>query len=223
MTAAVAIEQPLGSLPLANARHERFCHEYLIDRNGSAAYRRAYPKATEAAARSSAADLLAKPNVAERVAHLEAQRLERIGMTADDVLRELQVLGTSDIRHYVFTDGTDGIALAENAPDHAMRAVQSVKRKTRRIEHQEGPAEIVEEVEYKLWSKPAALRMAGETHKMYTQKVEQTPVAQLPESGEAVMARVVDAMARVLMFTGREKRAEMLKLLKAKEVVVEPK
>ena len=51
-------------------------------------------------------------------------------MTADDVLRELQVLGQSDIRHYQF-DAKEGVKLAEGAPESAMRAVSSVKSRRR--------------------------------------------------------------------------------------------
>lgn len=171
MTAA-AVAPAAGSNPLANARHERFCQEYLVDRNGSAAYQRAGYEASGNAAETNAARLLRNAQVAGRVAFLEMQRLERVGMTADDVLRELQVLGMSDIRHYVFTDGPEGIALAPDAPDIAMRAVSSVKRKRRLIQREDAPDEIVEEVEYKLWNKPQALRMAGEHLRLFKAEEE---------------------------------------------------
>ena len=216
MTAALVVVP--GSLPLANARHERFAQEYLIDRNGQAAYQRAGYSASDNAAKVNASKLLTAANVAERIAYLESLRAERVGMTADQVLRELAVLGTSDVRHYVFSD--TGIDLAADAPDHAMRAVQSVKRRVRRIEREDGPAEEIEEVEYRLWNKPAALRMAGEVHRLFVTKVEQVPVPQQVESGEAVMARLLDAMPRVLVFVAGDKRAAMLKQLRAKEEIV---
>lgn len=223
MTAAVAIDTPpAGALPLANARHERFCQEYLVDRNGSAAYLRAGYKATDDAAKVAASRLLTLANVSARVAYLEALRAERVGMTADDVLRELRALGTSDVRHYEFTD--DGIKLADNAPDTAMRAVQSVRRKVRRIEREDGPAEIIEEVEFKLWSKPAALRMAGEVHKLYTQKIESQPPPEQNDSGEAVMRRLATALPMALVFLPSDTRMQALKQLRAaEEIVVEPK
>jgi hypothetical protein len=52
-------------------QHERFCQEYARDGDALAAYRRAYPKTTsDAAARTRAAALLARPEVAARVAAL---------------------------------------------------------------------------------------------------------------------------------------------------------
>ena len=72
-------------------KQERFCHEYVVDLNGAAAYRRAYPKAgTNADA--SAARLLAKPEVAARVAELQRERSERTRITAEWVLERLKAI-----------------------------------------------------------------------------------------------------------------------------------
>lgn len=217
MTASLATVPEPDSLPLANARHERFCHEYLIDHNGTAAYLRVGYKSSAAAAAVSASSLLRNPKIAARVAYLEAQRLEQIGMTADAVLRELEVLGTSDIRHYKFTDTPEGIALAENAPDVAMRAVQSVRRKVRTIDREDGQRETVEEVEFRLWSKPAALRMAGEAHRLYVQKREDVTPPVVPEAPELERERLARSVAllvrlgflqipREVLVSGRELR-----------------
>lgn len=73
--------------------HERFCHEYLVDLNGSAAYRRVYPKVkSEKTARTNAARLLANAGVAARVAELQRERLARSDLSAERVLRELSLV-----------------------------------------------------------------------------------------------------------------------------------
>lgn len=215
---AVARVEP-GSQPLENARHERFALEYLIDRNGSASYQRAGYRSTGNAAEACALKLLRKTQVRQRIAFLEAKRAERVGMTADDVLRELAVLGTSDVRHYEM--GEHGIELAEGAPEVAMRAVQSVKRKVRRIHKEDGPDEEIEEVEYKLWNKPAALRMAGEYHKLFVQKVENLPPSpsQTVESGEVVMNRLLQMIGRALLAAPAAQRLAVLGEIERAEVV----
>lgn len=222
MTAAVAIDQAPGSLPLANARHERFCHEYIVDHNGTAAYLRVGYKCTEPAAAASASDLLRNPKVADRVAYLEAARLERVGMTADEVLRELKVLGESSVSHYT-VDERGNVKLADDAPESALRAVSGVKIRRRTFTREDGATEETIDTEFKLWSKPAALRMAGEVHKLYTQKVEQTPTPQQPDTGEAVMQRVAQALPLAIAFLQGDQRVQALKQLAAVEIVVEPK
>lgn len=69
----------------------RFCEEYIIDLNGTRAYMTAYPHVkSESTARANASRLLTNANIQNRVAELMQQRSERTGITADEVLRELQ-------------------------------------------------------------------------------------------------------------------------------------
>lgn len=75
-----------GASGKLNAKQEAFCREYMIDLNGTQAYRRVYPKSSEAAARSSAADLLANPNIAVRIKEFMSERSKRTEITADYVL-----------------------------------------------------------------------------------------------------------------------------------------
>lgn len=83
---------------LANAKHERFCQEYIIDLNGAkAAERSGYSKKT---ARTQANQLLTKLDISERVAELKEIRSERTVITQDMVLRELKILAQSDFRDY---------------------------------------------------------------------------------------------------------------------------
>jgi phage terminase small subunit len=136
-------------------KRERFVTEYLVDLNATqAAIRAGY---SEASARQIASDLLSKHDIQEAVAKAMADREARTQITQDKVLRELAALGMSDIRHYSF--GDDGtVTLAIDAPDHAMRAVSSIKRKVRVDE--DGNTTI--DTELRLWDKPATLRMIGQ-------------------------------------------------------------
>lgn len=217
MTSAAAAVPDPGSVPLENARHERFCQEYMKDRNGTRAYLDAGYKSTPAAAGVGAARLLKSARVAERVAFLEARHVEAIGMTADDVLRELAVIGRSDVRHYQFGPGGQ-LALADGVPDEAARAVQSVKVRTRT----DADGNTTEEIEYRLWNKPAALRMAGETHGLFRQKLEvEDKTPQMTEPGEVLMRRLAqEVVPRFAALLQQDQRLRMLKLIAGAEVVV---
>lgn len=136
---------------------ERFIAEYLVDLNGTAAAIRAgyAPKN----ARTTAQEMLARPQVKEAVEKAKAKRLARVTMTQDQVLEELALLAFSDLTHYI-VDDAGNVTLAEGAPAGAHRALQSIKRRTISTGTGEA-ARTVREVEIKLWDKIAPLMRAG--------------------------------------------------------------
>jgi phage terminase small subunit len=142
-----------------NPRHQRFVDEYLLDRNATAAYKRAGYKAKGNAAEVNANKLLRKTQVATAIAVAEQARSQRTTITQDRVLNELGLLSFSDLTHYVVDDNGD-VELRAGAPDGAMRALQSIKRKI--ITRGTGEnREVIREVEIKLWDKPGPLKLAG--------------------------------------------------------------
>ncbi len=85
-------------MKLENAKHERFCQEYILDLNGAKAAERAgYSKKT---ARTQANQLLTKLDISERVAELKEVRSERTQVTQDMVIQELLILACSDFKNY---------------------------------------------------------------------------------------------------------------------------
>ena len=69
------------------AKQERFCLEYLIDRNGTrAAIRAGYG---EAGAGVAACRMLKKPNILARVRELQAEEADRLSLSADAVTMEI--------------------------------------------------------------------------------------------------------------------------------------
>jgi phage terminase small subunit len=135
-------------------RQRRFVEEYLVDLNGTqAAIRAGY---SPGCADVQAAQTLAIPKVQAAVSAAQAQRSARTAITQDTVLRELAVLAQSDIRDYLIDD-QGNVALREGAPEGAMRAVASLKKK---ITHSD--AGVSYETTITLWNKPASVRMAGE-------------------------------------------------------------
>lgn len=72
-------------------KQARFVEEYLIDLNGSAAYRRAgYAVKSDAVARAAAARLLASVNVSHAVQEAIAARSARTEITQDYIVTSLQ-------------------------------------------------------------------------------------------------------------------------------------
>ena len=80
-------------------KQERFCEEYLVDLNASAAARRA------GYARSGASvegvRLLANANVAARITEIRKERSAKVQVDAERVLRELCLLGFSNMADFV--------------------------------------------------------------------------------------------------------------------------
>ncbi|WP_408034238.1 terminase small subunit [Thiorhodovibrio winogradskyi] len=65
------------------ARRERFISEYLVDQNGAAAARRAGYAARSA--RQTAAELLAKPDIAVAIQRKREQVAQRLAVTHDTI------------------------------------------------------------------------------------------------------------------------------------------
>lgn len=149
-------EEELSSL---NPRQRAFVAEYLIDMNATqAAIRAGYAFAT---AGQAGHEYLNIPKIAAAIERGKAQRLSRVNITADSVLHEMAALALSNVSHYVISD--DGqVELAEGAPENAMAAVQSIKKKTKIFRDRQGIETHREyDVELRLWNKPEPLKLMG--------------------------------------------------------------
>jgi phage terminase small subunit len=136
-------------------KQTRFIEEYLVDLNASqAALRSGYSART---AFRSGVENLQKPAITAAISEARARRAERVGITQAQVLAECGLVSFSDVRHYVI-DNQGNVQLAQGAPDCAMRAISSIKKKIIPM----GEGKFAYETEIRLWSKPAALKMAGE-------------------------------------------------------------
>ena len=135
---------------LKNAKHERFCQEYMIDLIQTQAYIRAGYAAKSA--ESNAARLMENDKVRARIDELKAERSKRTGVTADRVVRELAKIG--------FVKASDVINMNDatvkgDADDDDMAVIASVK-----VKETFGDYPSIER-EVKLYDKPKALEMLG--------------------------------------------------------------
>lgn len=69
--------------------HEMFCHEYLIDLNGTQAYLRVFPDTQYDTARREASKLKSKPHISARIRELMDIRSKNILVDAGYVLESL--------------------------------------------------------------------------------------------------------------------------------------
>lgn len=134
----------------------RFVQEYLVDLNASAAYQRAGYKSRGNAAEAHASRLVRNGKVTAAIQAERNKYTTRVALHQDRILEEIALLSHSDVTHYRIDEHGD-LALREGAPPHAMRAVSSLKKRIIPTEHG-----VMYEVEFKLWNKPASIRMAGE-------------------------------------------------------------
>lgn len=149
-------------------REERFVHEYVVDLNATqAAIRAGYSP------RYNANRLMEKERITFAIERLKAQRLSRTGVDQDSVLHEMSLLAQSDISHY-FVDDDGNLALAEGAPEGAMRAVQSVKKRITSRRDKDGATTVTRDIELKLWDKPTPLKLMGRHVGLFPDRVEHT-------------------------------------------------
>lgn len=128
-------------------KQKTFCHEYLLDLNGTqAAIRAGYSPKT---ANEQAAKMLAKASFQSYVQNLKSKRVERTEITVDKVLTELAKIGFSNIQDYI----KQGFEISDisTLDKSAASAIESIKIKTM---HGDFPST---EVSFKLHDKLSAL------------------------------------------------------------------
>lgn len=138
---------------------QRFVDEYLIDLNGTRAYRVAYPGTSYGSARALASQLLAKVNVRSEIRAARQEQQKRTQVTADRVIRELARCAFSDLYDLYDSDGR--LRTPRDIPLETRKALAAVKvRKEKTSRRLAGQTEVTEtecEVEYKFWNKLDAL------------------------------------------------------------------
>jgi phage terminase small subunit len=172
------------------AKQRAFVSEYLVDMNATQAAIRAGYSAASAGQIGDV--LLKKAEILAAVRSAEKQRLERVGLAADDIVRELHRIARADLRR-IFTAGGSLMPPAEWDDDTAA-AIQSVKVTTRGI----GQGEVEHVAEVKLWPKGPALealaKRAWPERKGRPVRFEMPPI-KTPGDVVAALASVAQAVS----------------------------
>ena len=97
-----------------STRRRKFCDEYLIDFNGSRAYRVAYNVQNEDTAKSNASKLLTLANVRAYLGARIDELSQSLRIRQEKTLRELRNVGYSNMLDYVKW-GKNGVELKESS------------------------------------------------------------------------------------------------------------
>ena len=156
------------SKPLKNNRYELFCREYTVDLNKTqAAIRAKYSKKT---ASQKGEQLFRIVDIKNRVAYLMGKITKRAEKTADDVIRELEKIGFSNVQDYIRPG--NGVLDLSQIPRDTAAAVESIQVDVR---HDGGGSTgYTEKVKFKLYDKKSALVDLGRRHGIFGKDNEQS-------------------------------------------------
>lgn len=154
-------------------KQEAFCQAYIETGNASEAYRRAYDasKFSENALYVQACKTLKHPKVSLRIAELQQLIADRHDITVDKIIRELALIGFSNMLDYMQTqdDGTAYVDLSKLTREQAA-AIGEVTVESYMEGHGE-EARPVKKVKFKLSDKRSALVDLGKHLGMFPTQV----------------------------------------------------
>lgn len=167
------------------AKQQRFCDEYLIDLNGTRAYKVAYPSVKkDETARVNASRLLTNANVKTYIQERQKEREKRTEITQDSVLRELALIAFAKASDYakvvekdvmIEVDGNMVPVLDEDGNQVKYRTVEPILT-DELTEDQKKAIAVIKKgrdgFEIKPYSKIQALELLGKHLGMFTEKVE---------------------------------------------------
>lgn len=167
------------------AKQQRFCDEYLIDLNGTRAYKVAYPSVKkDETARVNASRLLTNANVKTYIQERQKEREKRTEITQDSVLRELALIAFAKASDYarvvekdamVEVDGHMVPVLDEDGNQVKYMTVEPILT-DELTEDQKKAIAVIKKgrdgFEIKPYSKIQALELLGKHLGMFTEKVE---------------------------------------------------
>lgn len=183
------------------AQMERFCDEFVVDLNGTAAAIRAgYSTKT---AKGQASRLLTFVNVQARIAALQAARSARTAITADRVLFELARIGFVDCRR--FYDAAGHLKAPKDIDDDTAAALASVEIDEIWMGSGEEREIVGQTKKVKTWNKLGALQLLGKHLGLFRE-------AAVPEDEQFIQLLVATVLRHI---PRREARQEILGLVEA--------
>lgn len=168
--------------PLSNARHERFCVEYVVDHNGTrAAIRAGY---SENSAAQQATRLLRNAQIVARVAELEDAVAKRAEVNADRILAGFADIAFVDIGDIVCWDEEGHVFLtpSRELSRSQRNAVKKVTHVRRTIPQKNAEPIVEETTALELESRKAALDSLAKILGMFKERVDINLVHSLAES-----------------------------------------
>ena len=166
-------------------KQKRFADEWLVDLNGTRAYKTAYPSVKkDETAKAAASRLLTNVNVKAYIQERQKEREKRTEITQDSVLRELALIAFAKASDYVRVvekdamvevDGNMVPVLDEDGNQVKYRTVEPILT-DELTEDQKKAIAVIKKgrdgFEIKPYSKIQALELLGKHLGMFTEKVE---------------------------------------------------
>lgn len=163
-----------------------FANEYLIDLNGTRAYKEAYPHVkNDNTAAAAATRLMNVPDVKEYIEKRIKDRLERIEVTQDDVIQELAAVGFANVPEYakvvtkpimIQTENGDYVPALDSEGNQmycqAVEITETDKLSRRQIKAISGIKQGKNGIELTTYDKVKALELLGRHLGMFKDKVE---------------------------------------------------
>lgn len=146
-------------------KQQAFVDQYLISLNATKAYQDVYG-AKPAVAWTNGSRLLKTAKIAAVIEQRRGKLADAAGLTHERLREELGVLAYSSIWDYEI-DNDGNVVLAPGAKPEAIRAIASIKRKSRTIPRKDGEPIVEHETEIRLWNKPTAIQLAGQHRGMF--------------------------------------------------------
>jgi len=138
------------------AKQKMFCKEYITDLNASQACLRAGYKTKNA--HIIGTENLSKPNIQKEIQRLMKPRVDKLGLTADRVIKELMKLGFGSSQDLFDKNG--GLLPIQDLPSDVAATITEV------TEDQNGTRK------YKTASKTESLKLLGQYLKLFVEKRE---------------------------------------------------
>lgn len=162
-------EMGYDTCEMDDPRHEVFCREYAIHKNGTRAYLAAFPGCQASTARSNSSELLTKTDIVRRIREIRRERMDKLEVTHEKILQELAKMAFLDPRAFYRDDGSI-LPISRIDPD-AVAALEGLKVKTVEAETDDGVTRTTTVTEIKHASKRAALELLMRHREMITDKV----------------------------------------------------
>lgn len=156
--------KPLGK------KHQEFINEYLLCWNQTEAYKRVYPKSSDASARANAARLIANDSISEAI----KKRVDERTMSADENLVRLADFGRSDLGPWL-SDGGE-VDIAGMKADNATKFIRKIKRTVRSGTNKDGSTWEVVTGEVDLYSALDANKFIADLRKAGPTGTEKDPI-----------------------------------------------
>lgn len=151
-----------------NEKQKLFCHEYIKDLNAAqAAIRAGYSEKT---ARQIGSKLLTNIDIASFVQSLADQRVERVKVDTDTILKELLKMATVDITQAFTNEGW--LKPLEEIPDDVRRAISGLEVAEMFAGEDDQKSIIGVNKKIKFYDKIKSLELLGKHLKIFTDKVE---------------------------------------------------